>query len=143
VQGFLRELGINKSYVMVNTNAPGASGRNHPLRDGETLPSPRETDLMVGGLDTGLEPTMWLYDHELPARRGRNLMAIVFKLDSTTGEGTFIRVLRDGRPFGKILDAMGLYRFYEGDRERFGDAALQDADLARLKVAIQSRYDGR
>jgi hypothetical protein len=39
-------------------------------------------------------------------------MAIAFKLDSTTGEGTFIRVLRDGRPLGKILDAMGLYRFY-------------------------------
>ena len=72
---------------------------------------------------------------------GENLMAIAFKLDSTTGEGTFIRVLRDGQPFGKILDAMGLYRFYEGDREKLGGAALQDADLARLKTAIQSRYD--
>jgi len=67
----LRKLGINKSYVMVYTNAPVASGRNHPLRDGEKLPSPCETDLMVGGLDTGLEATMWLYDHESPARRGR------------------------------------------------------------------------
>ena len=45
-------------------------------------------------------------------------MAITFKVDSTTGEGTFIRVLRDGRPFGKIFDAVGLYRFYEGDHER-------------------------
>jgi len=70
VQGFLLKLGINKS-VVVNTNPPVASGRNHPLRDGETLPSARETDLMVGGLDTGLEATMWLYDHESPARRGR------------------------------------------------------------------------
>ena len=86
---------------------------------------------------------MWLYDHELPARRGRNLMAIVFKLDSTTGEGTFIRVLRDGRPFGKILDAVGLYRFYESDREKLGSAELQDANLERLKTAIQSRYEGR
>jgi len=32
-------------------------------------------------------------------------MAITFRVDSTTAEGTFIRVLRDGRPFGKILDA--------------------------------------
>ena len=68
-------------------------------------------------------------------------MAIAFMLDSTTAEGTFIRVLRDGQPFGKILDAMGLYRFYEGDREKLGSAALQDADLGRLKAAIQSRYD--
>jgi hypothetical protein len=36
---------------------------------------------------------------------------------------------------------MGLYRFYEGDREKLGGATLQDADLARLKTAIQSRYD--
>ena len=71
-------------------------------------------------------------------------MAITFRVDSTTGEGTFIRVLRDGRPFGKILDAVGLYRFYEGDHERLGGSAeLQDADLARLKTAIQSRYEGR
>jgi len=71
-------------------------------------------------------------------------MAITFTVDSTTGEGTFIRVLRDGRPLGKILDAVGLYRFYEGDRERLGGSAeLQDADLGRLKTAIQSRYEGR
>jgi hypothetical protein len=70
-------------------------------------------------------------------------VAITFKLDSTTGEGTFIRVLRDGRPFGKILDAMGLYRFYEADHEKLGGAELQDADLERLKTAIQSRYQGR
>jgi hypothetical protein len=68
-------------------------------------------------------------------------MAITFKVDSTTAEGTFIRVLRDGRPFGKILDAVGLYRFYEGDNEKLGGAALQNADLARLKMAIQLRYD--
>jgi hypothetical protein len=70
-------------------------------------------------------------------------MAITFRLDSTTGEGTFIRVLRDGHPFGKILDAMGLYRFYEADNEKLGGAQLQDADLARLKTAIHSRYEGR
>jgi hypothetical protein len=70
-------------------------------------------------------------------------MAITYKLDSTTGEGTFIRVLRDGQPFGKILDAVGLYRFYEADNEKFGSAALQDANLERLKTAIQSRYEGR
>jgi hypothetical protein len=71
-------------------------------------------------------------------------MAITFTVDSTTGEGTFIRVLRDGRPLGKILDAVGLYRFYESDRERLGGSAeLQDADLGRLKTAIQSRYEGR
>lgn len=70
--------------------------------------------------------------------------AITFKLDSTTGEGTFIRVLRDGRPFGKILDAAGLYRFYEGDHEKLGGGAeLLDADLERLKTAIRSRYAGR
>ena len=68
-------------------------------------------------------------------------MAITFMLDSTTAEGTFIRVLRDGQPFGKILDAMGLYRFYEGGREKLADAALRDSDLGRLKAAIQSRYD--
>jgi len=67
-------------------------------------------------------------------------MAFTFKVDSTTGEGTFIRVLRDGQPFGKIFDAVGLYRFYEGDREKLGGAALQDADLERLKTAIQSKY---
>jgi len=72
-------------------------------------------------------------------------MAFTFKVDSTTGEGTFIRVLRDGQPFGKIFDAVGLYRFYEGDREKLsrGAAALQDADLDRLKTAIQSKYEGR
>jgi len=71
-------------------------------------------------------------------------MAITFTVDSTTGEGTFIRVLRDGRPLGKIFDAVGLYRFYEGDRERLGvSAELQDADLGRLKTSIQSRYEGR
>jgi hypothetical protein len=32
-----------------------------------------------------------------------DLMAMTFNVDSTTGEGTFIRVLRDGRPFGKIF----------------------------------------
>lgn len=71
-------------------------------------------------------------------------MAITFKVDSTTGEGTFIRVIRDGRPFGKILDATGFYRFYEGDHEKLGAGAeLKDADLQRLKAAIQSRYEGR
>ncbi|PYN36956.1 MAG: hypothetical protein DME01_06185 [Candidatus Rokuibacteriota bacterium] len=70
-------------------------------------------------------------------------MAITFQLDSTTAEGTFIRVLRDGRPFGKILDAMGLYRFYEADHEKLGTADLKDANLDRLKTAIQSRYERR
>jgi len=70
-------------------------------------------------------------------------MAITFKVDSTTAEGTFIRVLRDGRPFGKILDAVGLYRFYEADREKLGGADLKDVNLDRLKTAIQSRYEGR
>jgi hypothetical protein len=72
------------------------------------------------------------------------ITAITFRVDSTTGEGTFIRVLRDGQPFGKILDAAGLYRFYEGDHEKLGGSAeLLDADLERLKTAIQSRYAGR
>jgi len=70
-------------------------------------------------------------------------MAITFQVDSTTGEGTFIRVLRDGQPFGKIFDALGLYRFYEGDREKRGAVELRDADLERLKTAIQSKYEGR
>lgn len=71
-------------------------------------------------------------------------MALTFMVDSTTGEGTFIRVLRDGRPFGKILDATGLYRFYEADHEKLGRGAeLQDANLERLKTAIQARYEGR
>jgi hypothetical protein len=52
-------------------------------------------------------------------------MAITFEVDSTTAEGTFIRVLRDGRPFGKILDAVGLYRFYEADRERLAARILR------------------
>jgi hypothetical protein len=71
------------------------------------------------------------------------LMTITFQLDSTTAEGTFIRVLRDGRPFGKILDAVGLYRFYEADREKVGSADLKDANLDRLKTAIRSKYEGR
>ena len=70
-------------------------------------------------------------------------MAITYRLDSSTGEGTFIRVLRDGQPFGKILDAVGIYRFYEADNEKFGSAELQDANLDRLKTAIQSKYEGR
>ena len=70
-------------------------------------------------------------------------MAITFKVNSTTGEGTFIRVLRDGRPFGKIFDAVGLYRFYEADHEKLGSAELQEVDLERLKTKIQSRYEGR
>ena len=70
-------------------------------------------------------------------------MAITYRLDSSTGEGTFIRVLRDGQPFGKILDAVGIYRFYEADNEKFGNAALQDPNLDRLKTAIQSKYDAR
>jgi len=53
-------------------------------------------------------------------------MAITFKVGSTTAEGTFIRVLRDGRPFWKILDAVGLYRFYEADHEKLGSADLKD-----------------
>ena len=60
-----------------------------------------------------------------------DLMAMTFNVDSTTGEGTFIRVLRDGRPFGKILDAAGRYRFYDADHEKLGGAELQDADLDR------------
>jgi hypothetical protein len=72
-----------------------------------------------------------------------DLMALTFKVDSTTGEGTFIRVLRDGRPFGKIFDAVGLYRFYEADHEKLGSAELQEVDLERLKTKIQSRYEGR
>jgi hypothetical protein len=71
-------------------------------------------------------------------------LALTFKVDSSTKEGTFIRVFRDGQPFGKIFDAVGLYRFYEGDHEKLGGGAeLQDADLERLKTAIQSRYEGR
>jgi hypothetical protein len=71
-------------------------------------------------------------------------MALTFRIDSTTREGTFIRVLRDGEPFGKILDAAGLYRFYEGDHEALGGGGeLQDANLERLKKTLQSRYDGR
>jgi hypothetical protein len=72
-----------------------------------------------------------------------DLMAMTFNVDSTTGEGTFIRVLRDGRPFGKIFDAVGLYRFYEADHEKLGVAELQDADLERLKTKIRSTYEGR
>jgi hypothetical protein len=71
------------------------------------------------------------------------MAAITFEVDSTTAEGTFIRVLRDGRPFGKILDAVGLYRFYEADHEKLGSAELQDADLERLKTKIQSTHEGR
>ncbi len=77
----------------------------------EMVRTVRRSGLMTAALDT----------------RG-DLMAIAFNVDSTTGEGTFSRVLRDGRPFGKILDAVGLYRFYEADHEKLGGAALQDAD---------------
>jgi hypothetical protein len=71
-------------------------------------------------------------------------VAITFKIDSTTAEGTFIRVLRDGQPFGKIIDAAGLYRFYEADHEKLGGRAeLQEVDLETLKTKIQSRYQGR
>jgi hypothetical protein len=70
-------------------------------------------------------------------------MAITYRVDSTTAEGTFIRVLRDGLPFGKIIDATGLYRFYESDHEKTGAAELQEANLDQLKTKIQSRYEGR
>jgi len=71
-------------------------------------------------------------------------VAITFKIDSTTAEGTFIRVFRDGQPFGKIIDAAGLYRFYEADHEKLGGRAeLQEVDLGTLKTKIQSRYQGR
>ena len=70
-------------------------------------------------------------------------MELTFRIDSSTREGTFIRVLRDGAPLGKILDAAGLYRFYEGDHEKLGGAELQDADLERLKTKIQSTHEGR
>ena len=71
-------------------------------------------------------------------------MALTFKVDSTTREGTFIRVLRDGEPFGKILAAAGLYRFYEADHEKLGGGGeLQDANLEQLKTAIHARYAGR
>ena len=71
-------------------------------------------------------------------------MAITLKIDSTTAEGTFIRVLRDGQPFGKIIDAAGLYRFYEADHEKLGGRAeLQEVDLETLKAKIQLRYQGR
>jgi len=71
-------------------------------------------------------------------------VAITFKIDSTTAEGTFIRVLRDGQPFGKIIDAAGLYRFYEADHEKLGGRAeLQEVDLETLKAKIQLRYQGR
>ncbi len=71
------------------------------------------------------------------------MAAITFEVDSTTAEGTFIRVFRDGRPFGKILDAVRLYRFYEADHEKLGSADLKDVNLDRLKTAIQSRYERR
>jgi hypothetical protein len=80
-------------------------------------------------------------EHDSPQRE--RLIAITFKVDSTTAEGTFIRVLRDGLPFGKIFDAVGLYRFYEADHEKLGSAELQEVDLERLKTKIQSRYEGR
>jgi len=52
--------------------------------------------------------------------------------------------LRDGQPFGKIIDAAGLYRFYEADHEKLGGRAeLQEVDLEALKTKIQSRYQGR
>ncbi len=71
-------------------------------------------------------------------------MELTFRIDSSTREGTFIRVLRDGAPLGKILDAAGLYRFYEGDREALGGGGeLHDSNLERLKKAIQSRYEAR
>ena len=70
-------------------------------------------------------------------------MAITFTVDSSTSEGTFIRVLRDGRPFGKIIDANGLYRFYAGGHEKEGVAELQEAELEPLKAKIRSRYDSR
>ena len=71
-------------------------------------------------------------------------MAITFKVDSSTAEGTFVGVFRDGRAFGKIIDANGLYRFYEADREKLGGGAdLQEVDLEQLKTKIQSKYEGR
>jgi hypothetical protein len=60
--------------------------------------------------------------------------------DSTLGAGSFIRVLRDGLPFGRIYHTVGDYRFYTGEEEKLGGADLHDDDLDRLKVEIVSRY---
>jgi hypothetical protein len=60
--------------------------------------------------------------------------------DSTLGAGSFIRVLRDGLPFGRIYHTVGDYRFYTGEEEKLGGADLHDDDLDRLKTEIVSRY---
>ena len=60
--------------------------------------------------------------------------------DSTLGAGSFIRVLRDGLPFGRIYHTVGDYRFYTGEEEKLGGADLHDDDLERLKAEIVSRY---
>ena len=68
-------------------------------------------------------------------------MAITFQTGSLLGEGSFIQVLRSGLRFGKIFHTVGMYRFYEGDREKLGGPDLQDGDLEQLKTAIARRYD--
>ncbi|HEV8581361.1 MAG TPA: hypothetical protein VGX68_20025 [Thermoanaerobaculia bacterium] len=67
-------------------------------------------------------------------------MKITFQQDSTLGEGTFIRVLRGGRPFGKIYSSTGVHQFYEGDHAKLGGPDLRDPDLEQLKAKIESRY---
>jgi hypothetical protein len=67
-------------------------------------------------------------------------MKIEFRNESTTGSGSFVRVLRGGRRFGRIFHTAGVHRFYTGEEPKLGGADLQDEDLERLKKKIRSKY---
>jgi len=53
-----------------------------------------------------------LYPEVDQAERNDTSMTIEFRNDSTTGSGSFVRVLRGGRRFGRIFHAAGVHRFY-------------------------------
>jgi hypothetical protein len=59
-------------------------------------------------------------------------MGITFRDDSSLGPGSFTRVLRDGRDFGFIVHADGVYRFYAAD--------LESTNPEHLKAKIQEAY---
>jgi hypothetical protein len=67
-------------------------------------------------------------------------MEITFREDWSSGRGDFLRVLRDGRDFGFILQTAGSFRFFTGDQVKLGGADLQSLDLGHLKARIQEKY---
>ena len=67
-------------------------------------------------------------------------MATTFHNDHSPILGSFIQVLANGRPIGRVFHINNVYRFAPGDEPQRGDAELQDEDFERLKDKILARY---